>query len=190
MTRIRASEATFVRPDDVAEDSIVTVFRVPPEVAGQRLDLFVQSQLRRTSRTRTQTIIRLSVYDDRGRRLRSNDRVHAGQQVLLWRAPWDETPVPTSLPVLYEDEAMLAVDKPPLLPVHPTARYYRNTVIHLLKDAPGRVPSGAPHRSRDERRPRRDPEAGDDRRMLEERQHVEDVLALTWGVPRGGQDDF
>ena len=39
------------------------VFRVPPEVAGQRLDVFVQSQLHRTSRTRAQAIVRASAYD-------------------------------------------------------------------------------------------------------------------------------
>ena len=60
MTRIRRSEGRFLRPESVPEGAVVSVFRVPPEVAGQRLDLFVQSQLRRTSRTRTQEIIRLS----------------------------------------------------------------------------------------------------------------------------------
>ena len=32
--------------------AVVTVFRVPPESSGQRLDVFVQHELRRTSRTR------------------------------------------------------------------------------------------------------------------------------------------
>lgn len=136
MTRLRVADANeFVRPEGVAEGSIVSVFRVPPEVAGQRLDVFVQSQLRRTSRTRTQYIIRVSAYDPAGRRLRANDRVRAEQQILLWRAPWDETAVPRELPILYEDEHLLAVDKPALLPVHPTARYHKNTLIKLLQAA-------------------------------------------------------
>jgi 23S rRNA pseudouridine1911/1915/1917 synthase len=67
--------------------------------------------------------------------MRANDRVRAEQLVLLWRAPWDEAPVPTEIGVLYEDAHLLAVDKPALLPVHPTARYYRNTLIRLLGDA-------------------------------------------------------
>src|SRR5579872_1416006 len=103
MTRLRASAGGWIRPPEVPEGSVVTVFRVPPEVAGQRLDVFVQSQLRRTSRTRTQFIIKNSAYDDRGRPLRANDRVRPEQQVLLWRPPWDETPVPTDIPVVYED---------------------------------------------------------------------------------------
>src|ERR1700677_1195447 len=139
MTRLRAAESTFVRPPGVPEGSVVSVFRVPPEVAGQRLDVFLQSQLRRTSRTRTQAILRGSAYDPDGRPLLKNDRVRAEQHILLWRPPWDETPVPTEIPILYEDDALLVVDKPAHLPVHPTARYYRNTLIRLLSDArPGK----------------------------------------------------
>ncbi len=132
MTRLRTSESTFVRPVGVPDGSIASVFRVPPEVAGQRLDVFLQTQLRRTSRTRTQVILRGSAYDARGRPLRKNDRVRAEQRIVLWRPAWDEDPVPTDIPILYEDDDLLVVDKPAHLPVHPTARYFRNTVIRML----------------------------------------------------------
>ena len=135
MTRLRASLVTYDRPAGVDESAVVTVLRVPPEVEGQRLDVFVQSQLRRTSRTRTQRIIEKSAFDPSGKPLRSNDRVHAEQFVLLWRPAWDDVPVPRDIGVLYEDDFLLAVDKPPFLPVHPTARHYRNTLIRLLFDA-------------------------------------------------------
>lgn len=133
MTRVRGSAVRPERPPGVAEGSVVTILRVPPEVAGQRMDVFVQSQLKRTSRTRAQAIVRASAYDGDGRKLVPNDRVRAEQQVLLWRAAWDETPVPMIVPVLYEDEHLLAVDKPALLPVHPTARYHKNTLIKVLQ---------------------------------------------------------
>jgi 23S rRNA pseudouridine1911/1915/1917 synthase len=142
VTRLRVSDALesveIVRPEGVPEGSVLSVFRVPPEVAGQRLDVFLQSQLKRTSRTRTQYIVKVSAYDVRGKRLRSNHRVQTEEHVLLWRAPWDEEQVPTDVPVLYEDEHILAVDKPALLPVHPTARYHKNTLINVLKaERPG-----------------------------------------------------
>jgi 23S rRNA pseudouridine1911/1915/1917 synthase len=135
MTRVRASELSFVRPEGVSESSVVSAFRVPPEAEGRRLDVFVHSQLHRTSRTRAQEIVRASAYDPEGRRLKPNDRVRAAQEILLWRAPWDETPVPVDVPVLYEDDHLLAVDKPALLPVHPSARYHRNTLIKVLQAA-------------------------------------------------------
>ena len=136
VTRLRWSENRgFERPHGVPEGSVLSVFRVPPEVAGQRLDIFLQTQLKRTSRTRAQFIVRASAYDDSGRRLRPGSRVLAHQLVLLWRPPWDETPVPTDVAILYEDEHLLAVDKPPKLPVHPTARYHKNTLIKVLQRA-------------------------------------------------------
>ena len=132
VTRIRWNENEARRPDRVPEGSVVTVLRVPPESAGMRLDLFVQTQLKRTSRTRTQTIVKRSAFDPAGNKLAANDRVFAEQRVLLWREPWDELAVPTNLPVIYEDEHLFAISKPAGVPVHPTARYHRNTVVKLL----------------------------------------------------------
>ncbi|MDP9150449.1 MAG: RluA family pseudouridine synthase [Myxococcota bacterium] len=117
----------------MAEESVVSVFRVPPEVAGQRLDVFVRGQLHRTSRTRAQSIVRASAYDATGRKLSPNDRVHPEQCILLWRPPWDEQQSATPIPVLYEDDHMLAVNKPALLTVHPTARYHHNTLIKIVQ---------------------------------------------------------
>lgn len=140
MTRIptHALRNPPVRPRDVAEGSVLTVLRVPPELAGMRVDRFVQAELRRTSRTRAQAIIARSAYTVEGRSLRSGDRVKAEQEIALWRPPWDEEATDTELAVLYEDEVLLAVDKPAGTPVHPTARYYRSTVVKLLeRDRPG-----------------------------------------------------
>jgi 23S rRNA pseudouridine1911/1915/1917 synthase len=134
VSRLCPREETFTRPPDVDERAVVSVFRVPAELAGMRLDVFLKNELKRTSRTRAQTIIKLSAYDASGKRLRSNDRVRAEQRILLWRPPWDEAPVPLDLPVLFEDEHLLAISKPAGIPVHPTARYHRNTVIRVLQD--------------------------------------------------------
>jgi 23S rRNA pseudouridine1911/1915/1917 synthase len=190
MTRVRrADETEWLRPEGVPDGSVVSAFRVPPEVAGQRLDVFLQGQLKRTSRTRTQFIIRASAYDDAGRRLRPNDRVRPFQQVLLWRAPWDEDPVPTDVPVLYEDEYLLAVNKPAHLPVHPSARYHKNTLIKVMQRERPKQWLSLGHRL--------DREtsgvilvaktAGCDKALkqaLEKRAGIEKTyVAITWGVP-------
>jgi 23S rRNA pseudouridine1911/1915/1917 synthase len=193
MTRVRrADEAVWVRPSEVDERAVVSVFRVPPEVAGQRLDVFLRGQMKRTSRTRAQYIIRLSAYDDKGKRLRSNDRVRPFQQILLWRAPWDENPVPTEVPIVYEDEHLLAVDKPAHLPVHPSARYYRNTLIKVLQaKRPGEWLSLAHRLDRETsglilvpKTPACDKAL---KRAFEDRAGIEKTyLAITWGVPDPG----
>jgi 23S rRNA pseudouridine1911/1915/1917 synthase len=128
------SEPPPVRPAGVHEDAILKVYRVPAECAGMRLDVFMRTQLRNTSRTRARAIIEQSAHAADGRALRANDRVKADERIALWRAPFEEIDeVP--LPVVYEDEHLLAIDKPPLVTVHPTARYHRNTVIERLRAA-------------------------------------------------------
>ena len=192
MTRLRTSDSGLDgqdRPPGVPEGSIVSVFRVPPESSGMRLDVFLQGELKRTSRTRTQFIIENSAFDANGKRLRSNHRVRAEEHVLLWRAPWDEDPVPTEVPILHEDDHLLAVDKPALLPVHPTARYYRNTLIEVLKRArPGAFLSLGHRIDREtsgvllvSKTPACDRAL---KKALEERADIEKTyLALTWGTP-------
>jgi 23S rRNA pseudouridine1911/1915/1917 synthase len=123
----------FPRPKDVAEGAILRVLKVPAEAAGQRLDLFVQAQLRRTSRTRAQRIVAESAFDALGRRKKASDRVREGEQVFLWREPFEKDEEQPPLPILYEDPHLLVVDKPPLVAVHPTARYHTHTVIVRLR---------------------------------------------------------
>jgi 23S rRNA pseudouridine1911/1915/1917 synthase len=193
MTRIRGASDLQERPPGVAEGSVVTVFRVPIEHAGQRVDLFIQAHLHRTSRTRAQAIVRASAYDGSGRKLDPNDRVRPDQTILLWRAPWDETPVPTEIETVYEDEHLLAVDKPAGLPVHPTARYHKNTLIRVLvaqrPDCPflslghrlDRETSGVMIVTKTRACDRALKKA------LEARDDIEKTyLAITWGVPDRG----
>jgi 23S rRNA pseudouridine1911/1915/1917 synthase len=127
-------EAPPVRPPGVHADAILKIYRVPAECAGMRLDVFMRTQLRNTSRTRARVIIEQSAHAADGRALRANDRVKADERIALWRAPFEEVE-DTPLPVVYEDPHLLAIDKPPLVTVHPTARYHRNTVIERLRAA-------------------------------------------------------
>lgn len=126
-------ELPVVRPEGVPEDAILRVFRVPGELAGMRLDRFVQSQLRSTSRTRARLIVKNGAYSADGRRRRPSERVRAEERIALWRLPFEDTEDQAPLPVLYEDPHLLVIDKPPLVTVHPTARYHQNTVIKRLR---------------------------------------------------------
>jgi 23S rRNA pseudouridine1911/1915/1917 synthase len=121
------------RPEGFSEGAILRVLSVPAEAAGRRLDVFVTSQLKRTSRTRAQVIIESGAYGADGRRLRPNDRVREGDRILLWREPFEEPGEMPALGFVYEDEHLLVIDKPPLVAVHPTARYHHHTVIKRLR---------------------------------------------------------
>lgn len=200
MTRISARELAgtegpfgrgtpVVRPEEVPEGSVVTVLRVPPELAGMRLDRFVQGELRRTSRTRARVIVERGAYSPEGKRLKHNARVRAEQHILLWREPWDDKAPDIALTVLYEDDHLLAVDKPAGVPVHPTARYHASTVVMLIeRDRPDeryrlahridRETSGVlllTKTSEADRRVKQDFEARDG--------VTKRYLAITWGHP-------
>ncbi|MCH2111151.1 MAG: RluA family pseudouridine synthase [Polyangiaceae bacterium] len=126
------------KPPGTPEDAIQRISRVAPEQEGMRLDRFLTTQLRATSRTRAQLIIRASAFTWEGRPMRSSDRMVAEQRVVLWRPPLEEEPPPSELQTLAEDDQLLVVDKPPLMTVHPTARHHRHTVIKVLEsERPG-----------------------------------------------------
>ncbi|MBI5531074.1 MAG: RluA family pseudouridine synthase [Deltaproteobacteria bacterium] len=133
LTRLAPHERPEVdRPADVDPDAVMTVFRVPKEMAGMRVDCFLQTQLKDSSRTRAKAIVKVAARSLEGTRLRPNARVAAGQVLVLWRPPWDEVELEIDIGILYEDGHIVIIDKPAGLPVHPSARYYRNTVVKMM----------------------------------------------------------
>ena len=132
-----ASAGLFKLPPGCAENSIILQFPVAPEFAGMRLDLFIQTRIPRLSRTRAQRIVKACAYSEAGQRKRASDLVRTGETVYLVRPPFEEPSAPRDLPILYQDEAMLAINKPPGLPVHPSASYHRNTVSFILRETYG-----------------------------------------------------
>jgi 23S rRNA pseudouridine1911/1915/1917 synthase len=124
-----------VRPPGVAEDCVVRMFRVPPEGAGIRLDVFLSNSLRNTSRTRAKLIAERSAYAPDGRALKASERLRAEDHVVLWRPPVDDVDPELELPRVHEDPHLWALNKPPNLTVHPTARHYKATVTKMLAAA-------------------------------------------------------
>jgi 23S rRNA pseudouridine1911/1915/1917 synthase len=70
-----------------------------------------------------------------GQRRRSSDRLIGGERVTVeLSAPPDPTLVPERIPlqIAYEDAAMLIVDKPAGIVVHPSAGHATGTLVHAL----------------------------------------------------------
>ncbi len=198
-----------VRPAQIPEDAILRLLRVPPESAGMRLDRFISTQLRATSRTRAREIAIASAYSVTGEKLRPSKRVRGDDRVALWRPALDEAPPPNAIAILYEDAHLLAVDKPPLMTVHPTARHHRYTVVKELEaNRPGeylslihrldRETSGVllvarskeadrEFKIRIERRSLLDSRAAMGERVVNQADKI--YLAITWGVPPEGLVD-
>jgi 23S rRNA pseudouridine1911/1915/1917 synthase len=124
---------------------------VPGDLAGLRLDHFLKTQIPRLSRTKIQGIIdtqltRVASSGSAGARSaasaarRSNDGVRPksstsvaeGDHYVIRREAKAEPPCPRTFTVLHEDARMRIVDKPAMLPVHSTAKFYFNTLTRVM----------------------------------------------------------
>jgi 23S rRNA pseudouridine1911/1915/1917 synthase len=124
-------------PPGCEPDAVVLTFEVARDNAGVRLDRFIQQRIPRLSRSRAQKIIRACAFRSDGSRRRPSEIVKAGEVVLLVRERFVEPHVPLHFEVLLDDGAVLAVDKPAGLPMHPTATYHKHTLSHLLRERYG-----------------------------------------------------
>jgi 23S rRNA pseudouridine1911/1915/1917 synthase len=108
---------------------------LPASAAGQRLDQALASALPQYSRARLQRWIREGAVRVQGRSLRPSDRVKGGEQVVVQAEFALETAIPAqplALDIIHEDEALLVLNKPPGLVVHPGAGNREHTLQNAL----------------------------------------------------------
>ncbi len=104
---------------------------VEPNYAGWRLDKYLCAKIRRLSRSRVQRIIEKDLISDRP--MKPSTLVKPGLKFRLRRRVLDEPEAPDDVVELYRDDAILVLDKPAGLPIHPTARYHHQTLVALLQ---------------------------------------------------------
>jgi 23S rRNA pseudouridine1911/1915/1917 synthase len=107
---------------------------VPPECRGWRLDHFLKRRIGRLSRTRIQAIIAEQIFFPDGRVARPSSPVRAGEVIALRRPAPVEPDVPRHFEILHQDDRVLVIDKPAGLPMHTTAKFWRNTLVALLRE--------------------------------------------------------
>ena len=110
-------------------------FTASAEDAGRRLDLYLASRLPDLSRTRIQELITEGRVRVGERLARRAQRVMAGDIVdieVLPRPPLRAAPEEIPLDVLYEDEDVIAVNKPAGMVVHAGAGAARGTLVNAL----------------------------------------------------------
>jgi 23S rRNA pseudouridine1911/1915/1917 synthase len=106
---------------------------VPPELAGLRLDHFIKTQIARLSRTRIQQVIETQLSRVTGTgSLKASTKVAEGDRFVIRRPAKPEPPCPRTFTVVHEDPRFLVIDKPALLPVHASAKFYFNTLTRVL----------------------------------------------------------
>jgi 23S rRNA pseudouridine1911/1915/1917 synthase len=122
--------------DEQGQPWIEFELEVGPGSEGYRLDRFLAQRFVRMSRTRIHKMLAAGGIRCRssGERLDKNSlRVRSGQVLVIRRPAPVEPPVVLDYGILHHDEHLLVLDKPGNLPVHPSARYHRNTLTALLR---------------------------------------------------------
>jgi 23S rRNA pseudouridine1911/1915/1917 synthase len=120
--------------DELAADEPV-VLKVAKEAAGQRLDAFLARSLPKYSRVQLRRVIGAGGVLVNGQGTKVAYRLAAGDQVTVVLPPMNAAgPHPENIPldVLYEDAAIIAVNKPAGMVVHPARGHWSGTLASAL----------------------------------------------------------
>lgn len=109
--------------------------------AGIRLDKFLMERYRRRSREQIKRAIETGAISiQRGGpkhlnlgRIKASSALYPGDVVSVLSVRKPEPPVNFDYKILYEDEHIAVIDKPPNLPVHPAGRFFFHTLLVHLK---------------------------------------------------------
>ena len=110
-------------------------FRVGSPSAGTRLDVFLAGACSDMSRSRLQKLIADGAVRVNGGSARRSHVVRAGEEIAVDVPEPKEVALEAEdipLSILYEDDHLLAIDKPPGLVVHPAPGHSSGTLVNAL----------------------------------------------------------
>ncbi len=108
---------------------------IAPEDEGLRLDHFLARELPQHSRMQMRRVISAGAVTINGDGAKVSYRLHAGQTVRVELPPMPLAgPQPENIPVdvLYEDDFLIAINKPPGMVVHPARGHWSGTLASAL----------------------------------------------------------
>ena len=116
-------------------DERINQTEVRPELDGVRVDVFLARRFTYLSRAGwQQEIADGRIWVNQAPACSASLRLRSGDIVRYRGGRIEEPPVDAAFGVLYEDEHLLGVDKTGNLPVHPSGRYFRNTLLRILEE--------------------------------------------------------
>jgi 23S rRNA pseudouridine1911/1915/1917 synthase len=132
------------------------IVTVPAYVHGERLDAFLTKSVGGRSRSDWQRLVELELIKVNGRSVKPSTRVWPNERVTIDPvAPHATLRPATEIPleIVYEDPAMVVVNKPPGLVVHPAPGHETDTLVNALlarypelQDPTGELRPGIVHR--------------------------------------------
>ncbi|GAB4242790.1 MAG: RluA family pseudouridine synthase [Saprospiraceae bacterium] len=128
--------------DDLYEQHLLIA---DPNQGPMRLDKFITDRIYKITRSKVQNAIKAGLVTVNGVEEKANYKVRPADKVeILMPKPYDEAcrVVPENIPldIVYEDEHLIVINKPPGMVVHPGVGNYRGTLVNALsyyfKDLP------------------------------------------------------
>jgi len=110
-------------------------FIIDDNRASVRLDHFLTHQIPQESRTRISAAIRAGKFLVDGKIRKTSYRLKRGERVtgsLIEQSVMEVIPEPIEFEVLFEDEHLLILSKPPGIVVHPGSGHHRGTLVNGL----------------------------------------------------------
>ncbi len=115
--------------------------QVGPAAAGlTALDYLAESRSHSTANEWVDRFERGEIEID-GTRAHPATVLQLGRIIVWHRPPWDEPAVPTNFALVYEDESLVAVDKPSGLQTMPAGGFLEHTLMQLLRQ---QIPEASP----------------------------------------------
>ena len=130
---MRSESAIILGNDHNSSDQVALSIDAGDE--GVRLDQFLTQQLNSISRTRVQKWIRSGLVRVNDQERSANYRLRTGDRLLCTipaARPWHLSPEAIPLDILYEDDELVVLNKPPGLTVHPGAGKTGGTLVNAL----------------------------------------------------------
>jgi 23S rRNA pseudouridine1911/1915/1917 synthase len=117
------------------EAMVSAAFHIASDEAGVRLDQFLAARVPALSRSRIQELIKSGHVQLNGRATKASARLRRGDALDLNEPP--PTPATTqaediALDVLFEDDDLIVLNKPPGMVVHPAAGNWQGTLVNAL----------------------------------------------------------
>jgi len=111
-------------------------FEVPPGKVKQRIDTYLANSLENASRTKVQKLIEAEYVKVNGSLAKSNYKICPNDliEVTIPVSPRPSKAEPEDIPlnIIYEDEYLIVLNKPPGIVVHPSLGNYTGTLVNAL----------------------------------------------------------
>ena len=107
------------------------------ELIGCRVDLALGQNFKFLTRAAWQKRLAQGLVTVNGQTVRTSYKLREGDQFHFYHVYESEPQVDRTLPIIYQHEGVMAVFKPPHLPMHENGPYRTNTVAHVLREVAG-----------------------------------------------------